>query len=83
MIARKHRPTRSVSQLVRLTADERARADRLVALYGGTLSDVLRAGIGALEREHAETDDAGELGPSTAARGVAGMAMVMAKARGL
>lgn len=44
---------RTRTQPVRLTDDERARCERLVGLYGGTISDVLRAGIPALEREHA------------------------------
>lgn len=62
---RARRPTRTVTQPVRLTDAERARADKLVKLYGGTISDVLRAGIGALEREHAELERRARNPPSS------------------
>lgn len=47
------RPARVHTQPVRLTEGEVAQCKRLEALYHCSRSDVLRAGIAALEREHA------------------------------
>lgn len=48
------RPRRTYTLPVRLTEDERERARKLADLYGGTVADVMRAGIDALEREQRE-----------------------------
>lgn len=45
----------TVRKLLLMTTDEHNRALKLSAKYGGNISEVLRAGIGALEREHART----------------------------
>lgn len=56
MIANKRTKTRAVSKPVRFTAAEVERIERLRGLYSSTFSDVVRAGIGALEREHADIE---------------------------
>lgn len=45
----------TVSKLIKLTEEQHARAQRLAHRYGGSVNEVLRAGIDALEREHKRT----------------------------
>lgn len=52
----KGRPKRLTERkLLLMTKDEMERALKLSTKYGGSVSEVLRAGIAALEREHART----------------------------
>lgn len=48
---------RTVRRLVKLTPSEDLRAQALAKIYGSPVVDVLRAGIDALEREHAEAEE--------------------------
>lgn len=42
----------TVRKLVTLTPEQHIRAQRLAHKYNGSVNEVLREGIGALEREH-------------------------------